>query len=192
VVEVIVSRLGLDSGSNSFVVILREKDGDRILPIWIGRTEAEAIAAHLDGVQRERPMTHDLARSLIAALGGTLQRVNITRVEDGTFFAEMLLVRDQVMYVVDARPSDSIAIAVRFNAPMFAADELLAEYEAPPADSDDPGGAGEPGTPDEGEPEGDSGPDLSASSREAHLRGAEQLKRHLERLRPEDFGKFTL
>jgi bifunctional DNase/RNase len=183
VVEVIVSRLGLDSGSNSFVVILQEKGGDRILPIWIGRTEAEAIAAHLDGVQRERPMTHDLARSLIAALGGELRRVNITRVEDGTFFAEMHLVRDHVMHVVDARPSDSIAIAVRLDAPIFAADELLAEYEAPAAErSDAP----------EGEAEGESGPDLSQSSREAHQRGAEQLKRHLERLRPEDFGKFTL
>jgi bifunctional DNase/RNase len=186
VVEVIVSRLGLDSGSNSFVVILQEKDGDRILPIWIGRAEAEAIAAHLDGVQRERPMTHDLARSLIAALGGKLQRVNITRVEDGTFFAEMHLLRDHVMHVVDARPSDSIAIAVRLDAPIFAADDLLAEYEAPPREP------GDSGAPEEGEPEVDSGPDLSASSHEAHLRGAEQLKRHLERLRPEDFGKFTL
>ena len=182
-VEVIVSRLGLDSGSNSFVVILQEKGGDRILPIWIGRAEAEAIAAHLDGVQRERPMTHDLARSLIVALGGELRQVNITRVEDGTFYAEMHIVRDHAMLVVDARPSDSIAIAVRLDAPIFAADELLAEYEAPRA---------EPGDAAEAESEGDTGPDLSESSREAHLRGAEQLKRHLERLRPEDFGKFTL
>jgi bifunctional DNase/RNase len=182
VIEVIVSRLGLDSGSNSFVVILQEKDGDRILPIWIGRAEAESIAAHLDGVQRERPMTHDLVRSLMMALGGELQRVNVTRVHDGTFFAEMHLVHDGATHVVDARPSDSIAIAVRFGAPIFAAEELMAEYEAPPSDSDE----GQP------ESESDSGPDLSASSIEAHMRGAEQLKRHLERLRPEDFGKFTL
>ena len=181
-VEVIVSRLGLDSGSNSFVVILQEKGGDRILPIWIGRAEAESIAAHLDGVQRERPMTHDLVRSLIMALGGELQRVNVTRVEDGTFFAEMHLIRDHAMHVVDARPSDSIAIAVRLSAPIFAAEELLAEYEAP---AEEPGDTAP-------EPEAGSGPDLSASSRDAHQRGAEQLKRHLERLRPEDFGKFTL
>jgi bifunctional DNase/RNase len=180
VIEVIVSRLGLDSGSNSFVVILQEKDGDRILPIWIGRAEAESIAAHLDGVQRERPMTHDLVRSLIMALGGELQRVNITRVQSGTFFAEMHLVRDQVTNVVDARPSDSIAIAVRCGAPIFAAEELLAEYEAPAADE-----AAQ-------ESEAESGPDLSASSHESHMRGAEQLKRYLEQLRPEDFGKFTL
>lgn len=183
-VEVIVSRLGLDSGSNSFVVILQEKDGDRILPIWIGRAEAEAIAAHLDGVPRERPMTHDLAKALIAALGGELRRVNITRVHDGTFFAEMHLVHEQGALVVDARPSDSIAIAVRFNAPIFAAEELLAEYEAP---------SGEPGeSSDEAEGDSAGGPDLSGSSHEAHVRGAEQLQRYLEQLRPEDFGKFTL
>lgn len=181
-VEVIVSRLGLDSGSNSFVVILQEKNGDRILPIWIGRAEAESIAAHLDGLVRERPMTHDLARSLIVALGGDLQRVNVTRVEDGTFFAEMHVMRDSVTHVVDARPSDSIAIAVRLDAPIYAAEELLAEYEAPAGESDEPAAESEP----------DSGPDLSESSMEAHMRGAEQLKRHLERLRPEDFGKFTL
>jgi uncharacterized protein len=191
VVEVIVSRLGLDSGSNSFVVILQEKDGDRILPIWIGRAEAEAIAQHLDGVHRERPMTHDLIRSLIVTLDGELERVNVTRVQDGTFYAEMHLVREDVTHVVDARPSDSIAIAVRLDAPIFAADELLAEYEAPAADPAETGEAAEAGgAPPEAE--ADDGPDLSASSVDAHERGAEQLKRYLERLRPEDFGKFTL
>ena len=181
-VEVVVSRLGLDSGSNSFVVILQEKNGERILPIWIGRAEAESIAAHLDGVHRERPMTHDLCKALIVSLGGELQRVNVTRVHEGTFFAEMLIAHEGVAHVVDARPSDSIAIAVRLGAPMFAADELLLEYESPA--SQEPGDA-------DAEPES-SGPDLSGSSLEAHQRGAEQLKRHLERLRPEDFGKFTL
>jgi uncharacterized protein len=182
VVEVIVSRLGLDSGSNSFVVILQEKDGDRILPIWIGRAEAESIAAHLDGVQRERPMTHDLVRSLILALGGDLARVNVTRVQDGTFFAELHLIRDHSTQVVDARPSDSIAIALRLGAPIFASEELLAEYEPPPAEPDEAAP----------EPEAEAGPDLGSSSLDAHRRGAEQLQRHLEQLRPEDFGKFTL
>jgi bifunctional DNase/RNase len=184
VVEVVVSRLGLDSGSNSFVVILQEKDGDRILPIWIGRAEAESIAAHLDGVHRERPMTHDLAKSLIVSLDGVLTRVNVTRVREGTFYAEMLVMRDGETRVVDARPSDGIAIAVRFGAPIFAAEELLAEYEGP----DGPQGEQEPET----ESEADRASGLSSSTLEAHLRSAEQLKRHLERLRPEDFGKFSL
>jgi bifunctional DNase/RNase len=92
----------------------------------------------------------------------------------------MHLLRGAAKHVVDSRPSDSIAIAVRLGAPIFAAEELLAEYEPPSGDAD------------AGEEEKESGPDLSASSMEAHMRGAEQLKRHLERLRPEDFGKFTL
>ena len=140
---------------------------------------AESIAAHLDGTPRERPMTHDLIRSLILALGGEVRRVNITRVQDGTFFAELHVWRGEETQVVDARPSDSIAIAVRLGAPIYAADGLLAEYETPAAT-------------DDAEPDAGTGPDLGASSLEAHLRGAEQLKRHLERLRPEDFGKFTL
>jgi len=168
VVELIVSRLGLDSASNSFVVILNEKDGSRILPIWIGRAEAESIAAHLDRVHRARPMTHDLAQSIIATLGGTLERVNITHVSGG------------VIHVVDARPSDSIAIALRCSAPLFATEELLADYEEP-APSDEPAG-------DEEAPE----PDLSAASGDAQARNAAQLQAFLEKLRPEDFGKFRL
>ena len=176
-IEVIVSRLGLDSASNAFVVILQEKDAKRLLPIWIGRAEAESIAAHLDGEQRARPMTHDLAQSLITALGGSLERVHITRVHEGTFFAEMHLQAAGTARVVDSRPSDAIAIALRAGAPIFAAPELLVDYESPEqeaADTDDSTG----------------GPDLGAESLNAHTRSVEQLQRYLSQLRPEDFGKF--
>ena len=179
-VELIVSRLGLDSASNSFVVILNEKDGSRILPIWIGRAEAESIAAHLDRVHRARPMTHDLAQAIIATLGGVLERVNITHVEQGTYFAELQIRSGEVIHVVDARPSDSIAIALRCSAPFFAAEELLAEYEEP-APSDEPAA-------DDDAPE----PDLSAGTGDAQARNAAQLQAFLEKLRPEDFGKFRL
>ncbi|MBI1808952.1 MAG: bifunctional nuclease family protein [Gemmatimonadetes bacterium] len=186
-VEVFVSRLGLDSSTNSFVVILQERDGERILPIWIGRPEAESIAAQLDGVHRERPMTHDLARALITALGGTLHSVRVTRVEAGTFFAQMHLERAGEQIVVDARPSDSIAIALRFDAPILASDDLLAEYEAPAEEA-----AAEP---DRAEGEGGfvppPSPDIQSAA-EQEQREVERLKRHLESLRPEDFGKFTL
>ena len=188
-VEVFVSRLGIDSTTNSFVVILQERDGERILPIWIGRPEAESIAAQLNGVQRERPMTHDLARALIASLGGTLHSVRVTRVEQGTFYAQMHLVRGDEQVVVDARPSDSIAIALRFDAPILASEELLAEYEAPAegapsSEEGAEGGAGEPVEP----PSESHGQDVTAGEQ----READRLKRHLESLRPEDFGKFTL
>ena len=81
-VEVIISKLGHDGQQKTFVVVLQEKDGTRVLPIWIGRPEAESIAAHMHGVPRERPMTHDLAKALVAALDGTLTKVVVTRVEE--------------------------------------------------------------------------------------------------------------
>jgi hypothetical protein len=170
-VEVSVVRLGLDSSTNSFVVILQERDGPRLLPIWIGRPEAEAIAAHLQSIKRERPLTHDLAKTLILALGADLQRVAITKVEDRTYFAELQLVKGTELLAVDARPSDSIAIALRCGAPIFAADELLLMPS---------------------EEEGESAPEFPAAPepRATDELSAEALQRHLSTLRPEDFGKF--
>ncbi|HVT41190.1 MAG TPA: bifunctional nuclease family protein [Gemmatimonadaceae bacterium] len=177
-VEVIVSRLGLDSASNAFVVILQEKNGTRILPIWIGRTEAESIAVHLDGVERARPMTHDLATSLITTLGGTLKLVYISRVHEGTFYAEMHVVSQGETHLVDARPSDSIAIALRCGAPLFAAEELLADTQIP--DEGDGEAAGEHAAE----------PEFGSETLDAHMRSVEELQRYLAQLRPEDFGKF--
>ena len=193
-IEVFVARLGLDGLQNQFVVILQEKDGERILPIWIGRHEAESIAAHLDGVEARRPMTHDLIQSLIVALGGAVECVEVTHVVDGTFFARLLLDRSGERSVVDARPSDSIAIAIRLDAPIFVADALLADYEIPevagPSIADNTESSAD-------EQEESVGPDFGSGftppvANEQDVHSAEQLKRHLERLRPEDFGKFSL
>lgn len=190
-IEVAVSRLGLDSSTNSFVVILEERAGSRIVPIWIGRAEAESIAAHLNGVPSARPMTHDLARALIVTLGGTLQRVHITRVEDATFYAELHLTRNGEQFVVDARPSDSIALALRFGAPIFAAESLLAEHE--PASASSPDAAGNADADASEVADADVADDgFAAAEPDVELSGAQLLQRHLERLRPEDFGKFTL
>lgn len=175
-VRVQVARLGLDATSNSFVVVLREAEGARFLPIWIGRTEAEAIAAHLQGVARERPMTHDLLRGLLATLEVTLERVAVTHVVSGTFFAELRLVQGDARRTQDSRPSDAIALAVRCDAPVFVSAALLLEP------SDDP----EDDAPFLGDlPEEDPlpGPAAPASP-------AEALQRYLSSLRPEDFGKF--
>jgi bifunctional DNase/RNase len=185
-IEVFVSRLGLDSSSNSYVVVLQEKEGVRLLPIWIGQPEAESIVLHMHNVKRVRPLTHDLVRNLILGMGAQLRRVQITRVEDRTYFAELQLLRDNSLVNIDARPSDSIAIALRLGSPIFAAEELLIE----------PGE--EEGTDDADEAD-DSTPDFGASEEpqlkivepsDAELT-AEQLKRYLEALRPEDFGKFN-
>jgi bifunctional DNase/RNase len=169
-VEVTVARLGLDSATNSFVVILQERDGPRLLPIWIGRPEAEAIAAHLQSVKRERPLTHDLAKSLIVGLGASVRKVAITKVEDSTYFAELQLAHGTDLVAIDARPSDSIAIALRCGAPIFVADELLL---VPSEDG-----------------EGDTDAPPPATPRHSDELSAEALQRHLATLRPEDFGKF--
>ena len=184
-VEMAVARLGIDSTTNSYVVVLREKGGPRILPIWIGQPEAEAIASHLNGVKRERPLTHDLARNLVVGLGGVLRRVTISRVEENTYFAELHLQRDDAIVQVDARPSDSIALALRLAAPIFAQEALLVR-----PDDDDDGDASE-ATGDSPEPDTSSAatPDFAAARRSEDL-SAQHLKDYLERLRPEDFGKF--
>jgi bifunctional DNase/RNase len=173
-VEVSVARLGLDGSTNTYVVILREKDGERILPIWIGQPEAESILLEMNQVRKERPLTHDLCKSLIVGLGAQLQRVNITKVENRTYFAELLLVRNGEQYQVDARPSDSIAIALRTASPVFAADSLL--LEPPEIEAED-----------EAEP---MEPNLEAP-RGTDEMTPEQLKQYLSGLRPEDFGKFN-
>src|SRR6185295_9044704 len=102
-IEVRVAHLGLDRDNNSPVVVLQEKDGERVLPIWIGPAEASAIAMELAGVKFARPLTHDLLKQIITGLGAKLHRVNITSVKDNTYFAELLINRDDQVFQVDAR-----------------------------------------------------------------------------------------
>src|SRR5471030_1545615 len=124
-IEVVVSRLGMDPSQQTYVVVLQEKDGARMLPIWIGQAEAEAIVIHMHNVKRLRPLTHDLCKNLILGLGATLRRVQITRVENSTYYGELHLERGGSIAQVDSRPSDAIAIALRLDAPIFAAEQLL-------------------------------------------------------------------
>ena len=177
-VEVRVARLGLDSASKTYVVILQEKHGERLLPIWIGQPEAESIVMQMNGIKRERPLTHDLCKSLIVGLGGTLQRVQITKVQQSTYYAELHLQRGGDIVQVDARPSDSIAIALRLGAPIFAQESLLTTLSTDDDEDDEQPTALDA---DESPLDPGAGDELSA----------EQLKAYLEKLRPEDFGKFT-
>ncbi len=177
-VEVEVMRLGLDRSNNSYVVILREKDGERLLPIWIGQPEAESIVVEMSKLRRERPLTHDLCKTLITGLGGTLRRIQITKVENRTYYAELQIRRDGSTINIDARPSDSIAIALRCAAPIFAQESLLRAmlFEDSESVTEAVEEAETYSTP--AEPSDEMTP--------------EQLKRYLENLRPEDFGKFSL
>ncbi len=170
-VEVEVSRIGIDSSTNAHVVVLRERLGQRYLPIWIGSAEADAIIMELNHLKRERPMTHDLMKALVLALGGELQRVAISRVHQRTYFAELHLSAHGKLIQVDARPSDSIALALRLEAPIFVHEDLLAE----PDDDDDADS-----------PTGDSPRQLGAPSELT----PDELKAYLAHLQPEDFGKF--
>jgi bifunctional DNase/RNase len=185
--EVEVMRLGLDRSNNAYVVILREKGGERLLPIWIGQPEAESIVIEMSKLKRERPLTHDLCKTLISALGGTLRRIQITKVENRTYYAEMQISRDEQIISVDARPSDSIAIALRFSAPMYAQDSLLTTMEF--EDSSEESESESDDSDSEAEPWKASAQPQSIQSDEM---SPEQLKRYLENLRPEDFGKFNI
>jgi bifunctional DNase/RNase len=165
VIEVRVAHLGLDKTTNTPVVILQEQNGERVLPIWIGPAEASAIAMELAGMKFARPLTHDLLKQVIVGLGADLRKVIITKVQDNTYYAELHIYRGDAIVNIDARPSDSIALALRLKAPIFTSDELL-----------------ENTTVDTSE--------LSTDSTSPPL-DADWLKNHLQNLDPEDFGKFT-
>ena len=167
-----VQSLGLDRNSNTPVVILQEQNGTRVLPIWIGPGEASAIAMELAGMKFSRPLTHDLFASLITGLGATLTRVLITKVIENTYYAELIIQRGTEVFSIDARPSDSIAIALRMQAPIHVGDELLDNTSIEIADAA-------------------SLEELTTGERGEQVLEAEELKEHLRKMNPEDFGRFT-
>ncbi|MDZ7779882.1 MAG: bifunctional nuclease family protein [Gemmatimonadota bacterium] len=176
-VEVKVQSLALDRSSNTPVVILEESEGERVLPIWIGPGEASAIAMQLADMEFARPLTHDLLCSVLRGLGGTLEKVIITRVEKSTYYAELIVHRDGEVFSLDARPSDSIAVALRVDARIFAEGDLLENASIEVADEE-------------------SVVDLPFEVQEPVVEepesmGPDELKEHLRKLNPEDFGRFT-
>ncbi len=176
-VEVRVQSLGMDRSNDTPVVVLRELEGERILPIWIGAAEASAIAMELAEAEFARPLTHDLLVSVLKTLGGKLERIVITRVEENTYYAELVIHRGDEVLTVDARPSDSIAVALRTDAGIFTEEELLDRVALEIAEAEEAPGPAPSG----------SAPDPSVS------RGMtpEELEAYLRKLNPEDFGRFT-
>ena len=126
-VEMVIESVRVHMLSNRHVVILKDTEGDRYLPIWIGAWEASAIAMRLQGLAAERPLTHDLFAAALDRLGVRVERVVISELTDETYHARIHLERDGVQVEVDARPSDALALAVRAEVPIFAADEVLAQ-----------------------------------------------------------------
>lgn len=124
-IEMFIKGLMIDPVTSMPIVILRDADGQRTLPIWVGPVEANAIALQIENVAPPRPMTHDLAGNLIADLGGTLARVVIADIKDGTFFAYLEIQRGGEVVLVDSRPSDALALALRSRAPVFVQASIL-------------------------------------------------------------------
>jgi hypothetical protein len=164
-VEMHLSAVRVELPTNVPILLLQEATGDRTLPIYIGRPEAEAIAAALQGVVTKRPMTHDLMRDMLTELGIMLDHVVITELKDQTFYAELRLRRNGTHYVVSARPSDAIALALRAGATIYAEEALLDAEGIVIAQRDD----------GEEAPEGE---ELVAEFHE-----------FIEGVRPEDFGQ---
>lgn len=165
-VEVVVWNLAVDQKNHYPVVILKDVMSDRKLPIWIGHQEASVIAMELAGKKFQRPLTHDLFMSTLKGLGAKLQRVEIVDIVENTFYAKIYIEHGDEILAVDARPSDSIALALKAKAKILADSRLFSgEIDSLLA------GVGE------GASEGDE-------------QRAEELREFIEKLDPKDFGKF--
>jgi uncharacterized protein len=175
VVEARVSGLILEQQTQQNVIILKEAGGERILPIWIGPGEAHAIRRILSDEPFPRPLTHDLLVLLVEGLKARVSRVVISDLRGSTFHATVMVRRGGEMLSLDARPADSIAVALRAKARIFVNEEVL---QAPVRRGEEASGVEAP--PEE--------PPREPTEEEK----AEQLRRFLEKLNPEDFGKFQL
>jgi bifunctional DNase/RNase len=158
VVEMKVWKLIIDKRTDTPVVLLQEAKGKRVLPIWIGHAEAKAILMELLGEKFPRPLTHDLIKIIVQGLEAKISKVTICELKDNTFFATLYVERGDEVVAIDARPSDSIAIALRTKSPIHVAEELLKTQPTLEELSDD--------------------------------ERAEALRKYLDGMNPEDFGKF--
>jgi len=124
---VFVSGVIEDQQMNNFVVLLKEKFGDRTLPIWIGESEAVAIAITLEGIKPQRPLTHDLLKLVLDSFNARIEKVIVADLKNDTYFAKIYVEREGEIFALDARPSDSIALAMRAKSPIWVVDEIMAK-----------------------------------------------------------------
>jgi hypothetical protein len=124
-IEMTIKGLMIDPITNMPIIILRDKDGQKVLPIWVGVFEANAIALQIENVSTPRPMTHDLLRNVIHDLQANIVKIVVSDLKENTFFALIYLQRNGESVVVDARPSDAIALALRSHAPIFVEDSVI-------------------------------------------------------------------
>ena len=124
-VEMKIRTLMMDPVSQMPIVILRDVDGETILPIWVGPFEANAIAMEIEKVATPRPMTHDLIKTILTGLNAAVTKVVVSELKDDTFYATIWLERDGEVITIDSRPSDALALALRLDCPIFVEDQVL-------------------------------------------------------------------
>ena len=140
-IEMTIKGLMVDPITNVPIIILRDRDGQKVLPIWVGIFEANAIALQIENVSTPRPMTHDLLRNVIQDLKASVQKVVVCDLQDNTFYALIYLAWNGETVAVDARPSDAIALALRTRAPIFVEDSVIdhaktVDFSSEKADAD--------------------------------------------------------
>jgi hypothetical protein len=139
-----ISAIAIDSLANSPVVILKEINGERTLPIWIGLLEANAIASELEGIKFSRPMTHDLLTNILNSIEVKVHKIEVCDLKDNTYYALIHITHKGDDMTIDARPSDALALSLRAEAPIFVADEVIEKsgqvsLEGDPEDASDRG-----------------------------------------------------
>ena len=159
-----ISGLTIDPLTNSPIVILKEVDGERTLPIWIGLLEATAIASELEGIKFSRPMTHDLLRDLLEMIEVKVNKIEVCDLKNNTYYALIYIVHKGKEITLDARPSDALALSLRMDAPIYVAEEVISKSAQI---------------------------DLKAEPEDKTEQG-KKWQEILEKLNPEDFGKYKL
>jgi bifunctional DNase/RNase len=160
----VIAGLTVDPLTNSPIVILKEIQGERTLPIWIGLLEATAIASELEGIKFSRPMTHDLLRNIMSEVDVKVNRVEVCDLKNNTYFALIHLTHGGKEMTIDARPSDALAISLRMGAPIFVSDDVIKKSAQI---------------------------DLKAEPEDKSEQG-KKWQEILEKLNPDDFGKYKM
>ena len=131
-IEMTIKGLTVDRATNMPIILLRDKDGDRVLPIWVGGAEANAIAMQIENVSVPRPMTHDLLKNVIQDLHGDIKKIVVYDLKENTFYAMIYVSTNGEVVAIDSRPSDAIALALRVKAPIFVEEEIITKAKTSP------------------------------------------------------------
>jgi bifunctional DNase/RNase len=162
--KVSIAGLTMDPASNTPIIILKSEKNNQAIPIWIGLLEATSIASALQNIKYERPMTHDLFKNFTELLDISISKIEVCDLKDNTFYAKIYFISKDGNFEMDARPSDAIALALRFDAPIFVTDEIMQKSKI-----------------------GDGEAEVLDTSEEG-----KKWADYLESLSPEDFGKFKI